>query len=637
MSASKRRYNIKGKSMAEKPRIGKLSKGLFLTALSAFMFVFLIDTKNAFSDDATGLNEQQKQASASSDMQQKLQQQEAELATLQERVGKLEKTITDQAEIIEKQKQMLDKLITMTPEAKKAFAPPEPKTLVKRFSIDGANLFTAKDFESVLGKYRDKELTMTDLKKAADELTLLYRKKGYVTCMAYVPAQEITDNTVEFKVVEGRVGNIQIEKPKYSNVGNIKREFLVKKGEVLNSKEMEANLRRVNKQPDRTMRAVLSPGATADTSDILLKVDKERSPQHFYASLNNRGTKDTGLTRWGLGYSNNNLLGNDDVLSTRFETNDRDKVYSGSLAYDMPISRYDTRLGAYVAYSRADVAGQFAVLSPEGTGAFWGVYVNHPWLDREFFDDSTSGTLALMGNITAGFDSISVHNKILGAETSQDELRVFKVGSNFDETDNLGRSGLTAEVQVGLPDFFGSMGTHDVKASRLDAGGEFQKYVGSLTRITSFPASVVLINTVKAQFSSSNLVNSAQMLFGGADTIRGFPEADYLADHGWMTTAELRAPLFLLPPPLKVPWDKKHTALDDAVQVLVFIDGGEGYLNNARVGELDHKKLIGTGFGFRLNFYECLRGRLDIGFPVGSQKPSDNSRYTTHFGLEYDW
>ena len=621
-------YKIKANSIFEQGR-----KSLFVgLVLVLAAFVVLINVKDVFSEDTvTTETSQAPQAVDSSRMQ-------ADINTLQDKVGRLEKTVADQAALIEQQKKVLDKLLQVAPqEVKTAVAPVEPKTLVKKFVVNNANLFTAKEFEAVLGKYRDKELTMTDLKKAADDLTGLYRKKGYIVTLAYLPAQEIKDNTVEFNVAEGRVGDIKVEEPKYSKAKTVKRRFLVEKGQIVNSKKLETSLHSINKQPDRTIRAVLSPGATPETSDVLLKVEKEKSPQHFYAELNNRGTKNTSQNRWGLGYVNNNLSGNDDILSIRGVSNSDTDVYSGSIAYDFPVSRYNTRLGVYGAYSKADIGGQFAVLTPEGHANVWGLYVSHPWLDKEFFDEATNTSLALTSNLTAGFDSISVYNKILSSETSHDELRVFKAGINFEETDNAGRGGFTAEMHAGIPGFLGSMSKNEVSVLRVDSGGEFQKYIGSLSRITRLPVSSLLINNFRYQVSEFSLVNSEQMLIGGADTVRGFPENEYLADYGWINNVEIRTPLFFLPSILKVPYDKKHTSISEAVQLVGFLDLGKGYLNRPRVNETKDKYLVGAGLGFRFNLYDHLRGRIDLGFPVGNEQPTDGSSSTLHFGLQYEW
>lgn len=559
-----------------------------------------------------------------------------EVEILRQKVNQLEKTVASQSELIAQQKQILDKIIDAVPAVKLALTPPEPKTLVKSFTLDGVNLFQAREFEPTLRKYRNKELSMTDLKKVADEISAFYRKKGYVSSVAYLPAQEIADNNVEIKVVEGRVGDIQIEKPKYAKASVIKNRFLVEKGQVLNAKKMETSLGRINRDEDRVVRAVLTPGKMAGTSDILLKVEKERSPRHFYSEVNNRGTNLTGKIRWGLGFTDTNVLGRDDALALKFMASQKTSdVYSFSGDYNLPVNRWDTRLGLYGAYAKADIGGQFAILSPEGRAAIFGIYASQPFFKKEFVDDDNASTLTLASNLTAGFDSLSVHNKILGRETSQDEIRSFKGGINLDEKDTMGRFGLSAEMSVGIPGFLGSMPEHTAKASRIDAGGQFEKYNATINRVTYLPLNSAFLNTFRFQYTKHNLVNPEQMVIGGADTVRGYPENEYLADYGWVANTELRTPAWLVPSILRVPFDPKHTRLIDAMQFVYFVDAGKGYLNNARVGEVAHDYLVGVGFGLRLELYQHLSGMLDIGFPT--KEPSDHAPYRVHFGLKYEW
>lgn len=564
----------------------------------------------------------------------KLRQKVDEVDGLKQRIGVLEKKVSEQEKIIKQQKEALEKVGEIVPAVKEALLPPEPKVLVKNFVLNGVNLFTAKDFEPILDKYRGKELGLSDLKKIADKITAFYRSKGYITSLAYAPAQEITGNSVEFSVIEGRVGDIKVEEGKYYKKETIERKFLVEKGEILDYEKLEKSVKRINKQPDRTVKAVLLPGEESGTSDILLKVEKERSPRHLYLEYNNRGTAYTGKNRFGIGFVDNDLLGRDDILSCKLRVGENyDEVYAASLDYNFPISRYDTRLGFYGVYSHADIGGQFAIITPEGKAAAYGAYLTHLLFDKNFSDPIA---LNLVTNVTLGFDSVSVWNKILGKETSHDELRIAKAGITFDEKDSMGRTFMSNEIRVGIADFLGSMDEHDVSATRLDAGGEFVKYVGSLNRVTRLPFSSLLIGSIKGQCTDKPLVNSEQLAFGGADSIRGFPENDYLADYGWISTFELRTPAFIFPRLLKVPFDKKGISLKEAIQFAYFVDFGKGYLKKPRVGEKSDRLLIGMGFGLRFEFTERFRGRVDWGFPVGNEEPSDGSTNTVHFGFQYD-
>ena len=512
--------------------------------------------------------------------------------------------------------------------------PPEPKFLVKEFTLNGASLFTAEDFEPILKKYRGNKLGISDLKKIADELTAFYRAQGYITSLAYSPTQEISNNTVEFKIVEGRVGDIEVEEGKYYSQKRVKKKFLVKKGEILNSKKIEKSINRINEQPDRTLKVILLPGEKPGTSNILLKSEKEQRPFHFSLEYNNRGTEYTGENRFGLGFVHNNLFKHCDILSTKFQMAENSDIYAVSLDYNIPISRYNTRLGLYGSHSNSEIGGQFKILTPEGKATAYGIYLTHPWFDKDFLSPPA---LNLSGNLTIGLDAISVYNQILGKETSHDELRVVKMGVGFNEKDSLGRTFMTNELRIGLPNALGSMDENDVKASRLDAGGEFIKYTASLTRVNRFPFSILLVSSVKGQVTDHALVNSEQLGLGGADSIRGFPENEYLADYGWISTLELRTPAFIFPKEFKLPKSKEGTALRDAMQFVYFVDLGEGFLKNPRVGEEKNKFLVGAGLGLRFELYKHLRGRIDWAFPMGSQEPSDGSASRVHIGVEAEF
>jgi hemolysin activation/secretion protein len=501
-------------------------------------------------------------------------------------------------------------------------------------------MLVAKDFDAVLKKYRDKELSMTDLKKIAEELTGVYRSKGFVTTLVYLPAQDISNNIVEFKVTEGRVDGIKVEGGKYAKAQAIQKKVAVEKGQIMDYRRLESNLRTFNRRPDRTVKAVLSPGSQTGTSNILYKVDadKEKQPHHLWVEYNNRGSSYTGKNRFGLGYANNNLFGIEDSLTVRGLVGDENNVYTANVDYNLPVSKYDTRLGAYFAHSHADVGGQFKILSPEGRATVWGVYVSHPWLDKTFVDEPTNSTLNLTSNLTAGFDSVSVWNKLLGEETSHDELRVFKVGASLDEKDESGRAVIGFEIDRGLPDFLGSMAKHDESASRIDAGGDFTKYEFSLGRVTQLPWRSSLILSLRYQYTADALVNYEQMAIGGADSVRGFPENDYLADKGWIATGEIRTPTsWFIPSMLRVPFDKKGTRLTDATQMVWFLDAGKGNLLKPRVGEKADASLVGMGLGLRFELYENLSGRIDVGWPVGHEKPSDKAPYRVHAGLKYEF
>jgi hemolysin activation/secretion protein len=600
-------------------------KGKYITILLALSIL----TCGVYNAKAQESENKDTDLSALIEEMQNLKTKISEIDALKEKVNALEKKVSAQQQIIDQQRSVLEKVGEISA-VKKALAPAEPKVLIKKFVLNEVNLFKPEDFKPILGKYYNRELTLTDLKNIAEQITQFYRSKGYINTLAYLPEQAIENNTAEFRIIEGRVGDVTVEGGNYYKAETVESKLLVEKGQILDYKDLNENLRTMNKQPDRMVEAVLKPGKEEGTSDILLKVKDER-PYHLSLDYTNRGTKYTTENRYGIGFTHNNLLGFSDILSAKFRIGEDSDIYSVSGDYNFPISRYDTRLGIYGIFSQAEIGDQFKVLTPEGKATVYGIYLTHPLINEDYPE------FTLESNVTVGFDSISVWNKVLGAETSHDELRVVKAGITFDEKDSSGRTFISENIRVGLEDFLGSMENHSTSSSRLDANSEYVKNTGMITRLTRLPLSSYLINRLNYQVTTDPLVSSEQIVVGGVDSVRGYPENEYFADYGVTGSIELRTPAFLLPSFLRTQLDTEDdNHIIDTLQFVYFIDAGKGYLESARVGEDKDKYLVGAGVGLRFNMFKNLNGRIDWGFPMNTE-PSDDSDSTFHIGLGYEW
>jgi hemolysin activation/secretion protein len=552
---------------------------------------------------------------------------------LEKRLEAVEKQLAEQAKIIEAQQKMIDKIAGMAPEIKELITVPELTVNVEKFVLNGANLLGPADFDKVLSKYKGRELTLSQLNAVAEELSALYRSKGYVSSKVYLAEQEIDDNTVEFSVIEGRIGEIVVEGGKYVKPEMIEKQITLKEGEILDYEKLNRDIRRINLHPDITVQAVLEPGKEQGTSDVVVKMKEDERPWHLFAEYSNEGSKYTTKSRFGAGFVHNNFLGNRDILTFRGRMGERTDIYSLSTNYSTPLSLvglYNTRVGGYYAYSNSVIGDEFRVLNPKGDATAWGIYLSHPWLDVDWVDPFP---LTLQSTATVGFDSISTRNELLGQETSRDEIRVLKTGFSVDEKDEWGRTFISEQFRFGLDDFAGSMKRYDERSSRLDASSRFFKNTGDITRISRIPFSSYVVTSFKYQLASDPLPQSEQFVLGGAGTVRGYPENEYFGDYGYAATAELRTPAFIIPSQIKVPFDSK-TALRDAIQFAYFIDGGRGILFKPRVGEEKDLYLVGGGFGIMWDLYGGLKGRIDFGFPI-NKAASDEEKSRIHMSVGY--
>jgi hemolysin activation/secretion protein len=555
-------------------------------------------------------------------------------ASLERRLKAVETQLAIQDSIIKSQQAIIEKMANMSPEIKKMTAAPEKTVLVKKFVMNGANLFTAKDFKPILSKYKGKELSMTQLKGIADELTAFYRSKGYVSSQVSLPTQEIAKNTVEFTVVEGRIGEVTVEGGKYYKAELLERQVTLKEGQVLDYGKLNKDIRRMNDHPGRTVQAVLEPGAEQGTSNVVVKMKEEKRPWHLTADYANNGTKYTTQDRYGLGFVHNNFLGNDDILTVKGRMGDKSDIYSYSGDYNTPLSFVglnQTKVGGYFMHSNSVIGDVFEVLNPSGDGTIWGLYAAHPWLDTDWAEPFP---ITLKSSVSFGFDSISTLNKVLNEETSRDEIRVFKPGVSIDEKDEWGRTFISEQFHFGV-NGLGANKKYDDTSSRLDASSQFFKNTGNFSRITRLPFSSYLVTNFKYQYANDPLLSPEQFVIGGADTVRGYPENEFFGDLGYCATSELRTPAFVFPWQVKVPFDKK-TSLCDALQFAYFIDWGQGVLLKPRPGELKDLYLVGAGVGLVIDLYGNVKGRLDVGFPL-NKTPSDNSEATLHARMSYEW
>ncbi|MDP3169043.1 MAG: POTRA domain-containing protein, partial [Polaromonas sp.] len=84
----------------------------------------------------------------------------------------------------------------------------EAKILVRTLRVTGAKAYTEAELIAITGFTPGTELTLTDLRAMASKITTHYAKSGYFVARAYLPAQQITDNTVTIEVSEGQYGKI---------------------------------------------------------------------------------------------------------------------------------------------------------------------------------------------------------------------------------------------------------------------------------------------------------------------------------------------------------------------------------------------------------------------------------------------
>lgn len=488
---------------------------------------------------------------------------------------------------------------------------------LKTVRFSGNETVSGGDLQKAVSGWIGKEVDFNGLKKLTSELKNYYREKRHIAAYVYLPPQKIQDGEVEIRIVEGKLGNVQIEGNKWFSERAIRNALSLEQGEIIYFNDLNESLTALNKNPDVKARASLAPGVQPETTDILFKV-KDKFPVHLNGEINNLGTDSTGNTRYGVGITHNNLTGNMDQLTGRFQ------IGSGALAvgsgYKIVAGPYDTEVGLSYSHSRVHLGGDFKDLNIRGRATTYGLDITQPFWRNHFLKTA----------LTTGFDIKSVENKVLGAKAGKDELRIWNLGANLEETDRFGKTYFPHSFHFGFPDFLGASDVRESAATRANTGGQFFIYRNSLIRYNRLPLGLTHSTRTELQLTPDRLSPSEQFRLGGAFSVRGYAEGDYLADYGGLIVNEVYVPFYVFPADWVMPYSGEQ--LRQVFQLVGFFDFGTGNLRKPLVGENKSKTLMGAGGGLRIHIYDRIFARLQWAGRMGD-RAADGKNGVFYYGV----
>jgi len=167
------------------------------------------------------------------------------------------------------------------------------KILIRQIKLKGAALIDEQTLKTILSKYEGKELTMSEMNQIAEDITLQYRKQGYILAYAYIPPQEIKDGILEVSVIEGKTGEITIRGNKSYSAKFIQKHLeRIKQDPSLKEDTLERALLILNEYPSLNVKAQLKAGKDFGATDITAQA-KDSMPISGSLSYDNFGTNIT--------------------------------------------------------------------------------------------------------------------------------------------------------------------------------------------------------------------------------------------------------------------------------------------------------------------------------------------------------
>lgn len=484
---------------------------------------------------------------------------------------------------------------------------------LKEVRLTGINTKDQQILSYIWQPYIGTKVTMDDLQDIVDHIKRAYKNSGYLTTIAYLPAQDIKNGIVEIKVMEGKLGKLTVEGNKYFSTHSIRSYFHADKGDVLNFQRIQKEIIRLNENPDLNVKTIISAGEQPGTTDVTLKAT-DRFPHHFSVGFDNQGTRLVGRLREVATFNSTNISGRHDLLYyTAIHSSLSDGHY---LAYRLPVGTHGFKAGIDLGFFELKLGKEFKPLDITGNTKIY-----TPNISGEIYRSED-----IQANYSAGVKIKDIRKKEHDVKITDEQLRLPYMGIDITRLDAYGQTSFAPEVSFGTSGFLGASKADNPLASRQGTGGFFTKYEHSINRIQRMPWDSYM--QIKSQFqaASRSLPSSEQFQLGGESSIRGYPEGDYMADIGGNLKTDWVFPMYLFPQE----WHIKGSDVNlrHQIEPVIFADVGGGRLIKALPGESKDKFLAGVGGGLRIHLKGSSYIKLEWADHVG-KKPVRGSGPST--------
>lgn len=517
---------------------------------------------------------------------------------------------------------------------KEEFAPQKPKSvdieiqkeaelptreglsfILKYVELTGMTVFTQDDFYSAYQPYLNKEVSFKDLEFIVSKIKAKYINAGYHTTIVYFPEQDIKEGKIEIRVIEGKMGELNIEGNKWFSYAFMRKYFHTRKDALLNLRSLQKDILRLNKNSDLSIKVVISAGKEPETSDVTLKV-KDVFPHHIGASVDNQGTRVVGKFREALILRSTNISDRGDSLYLS-HINSTHSI-GQALSYLLPVDTYGTKAGVDFTFFQSQLGKEYKSLDQVGKTEIVTPYIiKELWLSEKNEAD-----------LKFGIEIKNIKKETGTSLTTSEQLRLPFLGFNFTRNDAWGQATFSPQFNFSLKDTLGASSANRPTSSRAGSGGAFFKYEHSIKRLQKMPFSSYASINSDLQLASHTLPSSEQFQLGGANSIRGYPEGDYLADQGISLNLDWIFPLYVIPQSWRL--GNSDVPLRRQIEPVIFADIGRGKLKKVISGEKKDKLLAGVGGGFRVRLFNHFYIRLEWAKRVADRVTGGSGPSTFH-------
>lgn len=414
---------------------------------------------------------------------------------------------------------------------------PAQAVRVERFKVSGNTLVDGAEIDAALAGFVGRTLDFSQLADAADAITALYRRRGWLLALAYLPEQQIRDGTVEIAVLEGRLGKLQlgtVDDGLDRSFAQAAASWRLVEGGTVGEANLVRNLLVVNDQPGLAVNADVRPGSAVGSADVTVDLRRSGADLRGNVVADNHGSRFTGRGRLGTTLTALNLAGRGDQLDLLALATQSGGQQSALAGYALPVHASGSRVGFSLSGVRYSIVEPgLRDLDANGSAVAAQLTLEQPLLR------SLASALALR---------LSLVHKILRDRIDSQSLREDR---HIDAVQLALRGQWRAPRRPGsmttwsLSVTRGRVGFDDNMAEDADAGnlrtrGGYTRYNLDLAHEEPLTQRLSLQGRMLLQTASKNLDAAERVIIGGANALRPFGDRPTSADEAALFGLDLR-------------------------------------------------------------------------------------------------
>lgn len=480
---------------------------------------------------------------------------------------------------------------------------------VNSIRVASSEILTQDEIKPIIQGLVGRNVFVSDIQGAIDQINNLYAKKGYVTARAYLPEQTVQNGNIYIDLIESKVGNITVENNKWTKSKYITDRMPQDGGQLFDIVELEKGVLEFNRYNDGVnLTANLKAGTQPGTTDIDL-IAHENFPFHLVGVMDNAGRYTTGSIRGGA------MMYADSLFKVRDKMSIGSYFSGGAVSpffdYNIPVNSKDGRIGFMFSTNQARLKyGSLSDLDIRSRAYQYSLYYSQPIVRKPGFELKSYTALnykraLLASDIPILNDWIGSTEQVTSVETALQMRKDTKYGIWY----------LNQGVSYAAPLF--------------DDMSNYFKIDGGAIRLHDFSHGV--IGQLRANYQiipgDKHIPYLDQFQSGGLATVRGYSEGVMIGKNGTFLSGELMFPLL----PREI---NGHSFIGKWIKGAVFADAA-GIFPAAREDIYGGSYFLASlGMGLRVQLPGDLSARLYWGYPlINNAWEADRKYGRFHFEL----